>query len=133
MDWKEFFKPTTKKIVLLFVFCLLLMPLFYIYEMGFTHPNSNSQCLIGSEGGPCDEYCNEGIDSEFDTGKAGVMKASEICCCAVMNPSMPEILSGVYFRSLFFIERYPISLLLLLITSYLISICTLFIYAKLRK
>ncbi len=133
MDWKEFFKPTTKKVVLLFIFCLLLVPLFYIYEMGFTHPNSNSQCFIGNEGGPCDKYCKEGIDSEFNIRKAGVVKASEICCCVVMNPSIPEILLGVYSRSLFFIERNPIGLLLLLTVSYLLSLCTLFIYTKFKK
>ncbi len=133
MTWKEFFKPTTKKIILLFIFCFLLAPLFYVYEMGFTHPNSNSQCFIGSEGGSCDKYCKEGIDSKFNTRKAGMMKASEICCCAVMNPSISEILLGVYFRSLFFIERNPICLPLLLITSYLLSMCTLFVCTKLRK
>ena len=113
MDWKEFFRPTIKRLILTVIIFILLMPLLYIYEMGFTHPNSTNQCM----------GCPDNVDpnSIIDTPKTGPVKAKYLCCNLIMKNSPFIIIPGVYFRSIFFMARYPFSFLLLIIPSYLIS------------
>ena len=123
MDWKEFFKPSKFTIILFIIFAILLTPFLYIYEMGVTHPNSTVNCML----------CEDNIDPEsmIDTGRMPQpVKAKHICCKFLQKNSPLIIIPGVYFRSIWFMQRYPLSILVILIPSYILTLIFSLIHKK---